>query len=146
MRQIKINYGIMFVHGGIMNSNLKKYKIKEKETLNQKVYQSIKNMIFDGELQGGDKLNEVDIANALGVSATPVRETFRMLSMEGLVEIIPYKGVFVRKYTLEEIKSVYECRRALENLAIELAIDKLDESKLLDFLDTINEEKAQKPS
>lgn len=129
-----------------MKINLKKYKIKEKETLNQKVYQSIKNMIFDGELQGGDKLNEVDIANALGVSATPVRETFRMLSMEGLVEIIPYKGVFVRKYTLDEIKSVYECRRALENLAIELAIDKLEESKLLEFLDAISEESAQRPS
>lgn len=140
---MKINYGIIIIHGGIMENNLKKYRIKEKKTLNQKVYQSIKNMIFDGELQGGDKLNEVDIANALGVSATPVRETFRMLSTEGLVEIIPYKGVFVREYTPEEIKSVYECRRALENLALELAIDKLEKSKLLEFLETINEENAQ---
>ena len=129
-----------------MNEKLNKYKIKEKETLNQKVYQSIKNMIIDGELKGGDKLNEVDIANILGVSSTPVRETFRMLSMEGLVEIIPYKGVFVREYTLDEIKSVYECRRALENLALELAIDKLEESKLLELLEIINEENAQKIS
>ena len=87
-----------------MDSNLDKYKIKERETLNQKVYNSIKNMIIDGEIKGGDKLNEVDIAELLGVSATPVRETFRMLAMEGLVEIIPYKGVIVREYTIEEIE------------------------------------------
>ena len=126
-----------------MVTNLKKYKIKEKETLNQKVYNAIKAMIIDGDLKGGDKLNEVDIAEILGVSATPVRETFRMLSMEGLVEIIPYKGVFVKEYTIEEIKSVYECRRVLENLAIELAIDKLEESKLLKLLEKIDEEHAQ---
>ena len=126
-----------------MDSNLDKYKIKERETLNQKVYNSIKNMIIDGEIKGGDKLNEVDIAELLGVSATPVRETFRMLAMEGLVEIIPYKGVIVREYTIEEIEAVYQCRKALENLAIELSIEKLDKEYLLELLKTINETSAQ---
>ena len=51
MIQMKINYGIIIIHGEIMENNLKKYRIKEKKTLNQKVYQSIKNMIFDGEPQ-----------------------------------------------------------------------------------------------
>lgn len=113
-----------------MNNILRKYRIKEKQTLNQKVYNIIKEMIIKGELKAGDKLNEVEIAEQLGVSATPVRETYRMLATEGLVEVIPYRGVFVREYTMEEIKEVYECRKALENLAIELAIEKLDKQKL----------------
>lgn len=112
-------------------TKIEKYKIKNRETLNQKVYNIVKLMIIDGEFKQGEKLNETDLAERIGVSATPVRETFRTLASEGLVEIVPYKGVFVREYTLKEIKEVYECRKALENLAIELAIDKLDEEKLI---------------
>lgn len=117
-----------------MNKLLGKYRIKEKQTLNQKVYNIIKEMIIKGDLKAGDKLNEVEIAEHLGVSATPVRETYRMLATEGLLEVIPYRGVFVREYTIEEIKEVYQCRKALENLAIELSYEKLDKQKLEQLL------------
>lgn len=115
-------------------TRFEKYKINSRETLNQKVYKIIKDLIIKNELKANEKLNEVVVAESLGVSATPVRETFRLLAAEGLVEIIPYKGVFVKEYTLEEIKDVYECRTALENLAIELSINKLEKEELYEML------------
>lgn len=114
-----------------------KYKIKNKETLNQKVYKIIKEMIMDGELKTGSKLNEEDIAKLIGVSATPVRETFRTLEMEGLVEIIPYRGVFLKKYSIEEIEEAYKCREVLECLAIELSINNLNKKDLEKLLEEI---------
>lgn len=106
------------------------YKIEKKKTLNYKVYEILKEMIINGDLKPDTKLNEVQIGRELGVSATPVREAFRLLSAEGLVEVIPYKGVYVKEYTLNDIREVYQCRESLEVMAIELAIDNIDENEI----------------
>lgn len=112
---------------------LKFSKVKRK-TLNQIIYETLKASILNGELKSGSKLNEEKVAEQLNVSGTPVREAFRMLSIEGLVEIIPWKGVFVKEFSDDEVKEVYQCREALEVLAVKLAIDKINEEdiKLLD--------------
>lgn len=99
-----------------------KYKINNKKTLNQQVYESLKKMLLDDVFEDGQKLNELDIANLLDVSATPVREAFRRLGAEGFLEIIPYKGVYVKVFSEKEIIEVYECRKSLEKLALELAM------------------------
>jgi len=77
--------------------------------------------IVSGELAVGTKLNEVDIANALGVSRGPVREAFRALDQAGLVRVEKNRGVFVRQLSLEEASEVYEVRAALEGLIGRLA-------------------------
>jgi len=66
----------------------------------------------------------------MGVSPTPVREAFRRLSAEGLVEIVPWKGVVIQSYSEKEIKETYQCRIALEMLAVELAIGKVGDSDI----------------
>lgn len=110
----------------------KELKIKEigRQTLNQQVYETLKLSILNGDLAPETKLNEVHVAEQLNVSATPVRESFRMLASEGLVEIIPYKGVIVKKFSQDEVLEVYQCREALEVLAVELAIDKINEQDI----------------
>lgn len=108
----------------------KDYKIEKKKTLNYKVYEILKKMIINGELAPDTKLNEVQIGKELGVSATPVREALRLLSSEGLVEVVPYKGVFVKQYTLNDIKEVYQCRETLEVMAIELAIVHIEPNEI----------------
>lgn len=118
----------------INNLNLKKVGRK---TLNQKVYESLKLSILNGDLPPETKLNEVHVAEQLNVSATPVREAFRMLASEGLVEIIPWKGVIVKKFSTDEVLEVYQCREALEVLAVELAIDKIDKESLKELDDYI---------
>ncbi|NLY21189.1 MAG: GntR family transcriptional regulator [Tissierellia bacterium] len=83
-------------------------------------------MILSNYFKDEIKLNEVQIAEMLDVSPTPVREAFRMLSSDGLVEIIPWKGVFIKKYTIEDLTELYQCREALEVLAVQLSIQKID--------------------
>ena len=77
--------------------------------------------IISGEIAAGSKLNEVDVAGALGVSRGPVREAFRALSQAGLVRVEKNRGVFVRQVSLDEANEYYEVRAALEGLIGRLA-------------------------
>ena len=86
--------------------------------------------IVSGELAVGTKLNEVDIANALGVSRGPVREAFRALDQARLVRVEKNRGVFVRQLSLEEASEVYEVRAALEGLIGRLAAQRIDADEL----------------
>lgn len=108
-------------------------KTVRRQTLNQKVYEALKLSILDGDLPPETKLNEVQVAEQLNVSPTPVREAFRMLASEGLVEIIPWKGVIVKNFSQDEVLEVYQCREALEVLAVQLAVDKINEEDLLEL-------------
>lgn len=83
--------------------------------------QELERRIVSGEFEAGAKLNEVDVANALGVSRGPVREAFRALSQAGLVRVEKNRGVFVRQIMLEEADEFYEVRAALEGLIGRLA-------------------------
>lgn len=96
-----------------------------RQTLNQRVYESLKLLILNGEIAPGTKLNETQVAEQMNTSTTPVREAFRMLSSEGFVKIEPWKGVVVQEYNTDEVLNVFQCREALELLAIELTIEKL---------------------
>ncbi|MBC7077623.1 MAG: GntR family transcriptional regulator, partial [Synergistales bacterium] len=87
--------------------------------LRQIVYQKIRDAIVTGLIKPGEKLSEVELADKLAVSRTPVREAIRQLTQSGLVELIPRKGAYVRKLTAEDISDFYDVRLALELLAIE---------------------------
>ena len=83
--------------------------------------QELERRILSGEIAAGTKLNEVDVASALGVSRGPVREAFRALGQAGLVRVEKNRGVFVRQVSLEEANEFYEVRAALEGLIGKLA-------------------------
>ena len=83
--------------------------------------QELERRIISGEIAAGTKLNEVDVAAALGVSRGPVREAFSALSQAGLVRVEKNRGVFVRQVSLEEANEFYEVRAALEGLIGKLA-------------------------
>ena len=104
-----------------------KIKTIKRKTLNQQVYESIKESILNGDLPPGVKLFEVQMAKRLGVSATPVREAFRMLASEGLVRIDPWKGAVVQQYSGQETLEATQCRCALESLALRLAYERMGE-------------------
>ena len=73
--------------------------------------------ILKGELQPGDRLLELRLAEELGTSQAPVREALRELQSLGFVEYEPYKGTRVRRVTEEEIAEIFPVRIALEELA-----------------------------
>jgi DNA-binding GntR family transcriptional regulator len=100
----------------------------ESKTLRTEVRQMIRNAIVTGKLQPGVHLKENEISEQMGVSRSPVREAFRQLEQEGLIESIPNRGVFVKKFSSKEIEEIFTLRAVLENLAFELVIqgDKMD--------------------
>lgn len=114
-------------------------KSVKRQTLYHKVYESLKMSILNYDLPPGTKLNEVQLAEQLNVSATPVREAFKMLASEGLVKITPWKGVEVQQFSDTEIIDTFQCREALEILAIELTFERLkydsDKEGIIKILD-----------
>ncbi len=101
-----------------------------RKPLSQRVYESLKLSIINGELQPGQRLTETEIARQLDVSTTPVREALRRLAAEAFVEILPWRGVVVQGYSAKDLLDAYQCREALEGLACRLAAANMDSSGL----------------
>ena len=89
------------------------------------VFNTLRQAILRGELQPGERLLEIHLADKLGVSRTPIREAIRKLELEGLVLMIPRKGAVVAEITEKSLRDVLEVRRALEELAMKLACEKI---------------------
>lgn len=98
--------------------------------VNQQVYNHLHSLIVTRQLAPGTRLDEQALAAEMGVSRTPVREAVGRLVEKGLVEYRPYQGSFVRTLSPQEVSDIYQVRRALEELAIRLTIDKLTPEKL----------------
>jgi DNA-binding GntR family transcriptional regulator len=94
-------------------------------TISDQVRETLRRAIVTGRLAGGTRLGLAEIAEALGVSTTPVREALRVLSSEGFVQLDAYRGALVRSPDRSEIEEVVRLRRALEPLAMEEAIPSL---------------------
>ncbi|MBQ8857747.1 MAG: GntR family transcriptional regulator [Lachnospiraceae bacterium] len=95
------------------------------------VFQTLRQAILKGELQPGERLMEIKLAERLGVSRTPIREAIRKLELEGLVVMIPRKGAAVANITEKDTKDVLEVRRTLEMFAVEVACDRITPEQLV---------------
>ena len=95
--------------------------------LKQRIYDELVRMIVSGEVGLGDQLDELSIAERLGVSRTPLREAIGQLVRDGLLEYRPYKGCSVRSFTPKEIDDLYAVRKAMESLGVRLAVARLKE-------------------
>ena len=98
-----------------------------------KAYKFLRDQIAKGILRPGEKINERDVAEVTKVSRTPVREALRNLEGEGFLTNIPNKGVFVKRYSVEELDALYRMRIRLEGLAVEMAIPKLSKKDINDL-------------
>lgn len=94
------------------------------------VFQTLRQAILKGELQPGERLMEMKLAERLGVSRTPIREAIRKLELEGLVVMVPRKGAAVANITEKDTKDVLEVRRTLEMFAVEVACDGITPEQL----------------
>lgn len=91
------------------------------------VFNTLRQAILRGELKPGERLMEIQLANKLGVSRTPIREAIRKLELEGLVLMVPRKGAEVAEITEKSLRDVLEVRKALEELSVQLACDRITE-------------------
>ena len=98
------------------------------------VFQTLRQAILKGELKPGERLMEIQLAQKLGVSRTPVREALRKLELEGLVIMIPRRGAIVADITIQDLNDVLEVRIVLENMAIEKACARMTEEDIEKYL------------
>jgi DNA-binding GntR family transcriptional regulator len=98
--------------------------------LRELVFESLREAIIGGQLRPGERMMEIQLAEEMGVSRTPVREAIRKLELEGLVVMIPRKGAYVAGLSLKDIADVFEIRRAVEGLAAELATERITDEEL----------------
>lgn len=87
------------------------------------VLEHLRSGVMQGRYAPGQRLIEADLTRELGVSRGPLREAFRRLSAEGVVEIVPHRGALVRRLTLQEMKELFQIRVGLETLAAQLAAE-----------------------
>lgn len=107
-----------------------KVTMNEYLPLRDVVFNTLRQAILKGELEPGERLMEIQLAERLGVSRTPIREAIRKLELEGLVLMIPRKGAEVANISETSLREVLEVRRSLEELAIELACQRISEESI----------------
>ena len=108
-------------------------KFNEYMPLRDLVFTTLRQAILKGELEPGERLMEIQLADKMGVSRTPIREAIRKLEKEGLVIMIPRRGAEVAGISKKMLKDVLEVRLTLEELAFKLAIEH-DDGTLTDRL------------
>lgn len=99
-------------------------------SLRVKVFRQIRQDILSGKYNRGEELTEAGLGTALGVSRTPVREALRQLELEGLVELVPNKGAYVKGISAQDIRDIYEIRSRLEGLCARWAAKNITQEQL----------------
>lgn len=105
-------------------------KLDGYKPLRDVVFETMRDAIITQVLKPGERLMEIQLADEMGVSRTPVREAIRKLELEGLVVMVPRKGAYVAGVSMKDIHEVYEVRSALEMLAVTLAAERITEEEL----------------
>ena len=114
-------------------------KIEDYLPLRDVVFNTLRDAIINGDIEPGERLIEISLADTLGVSRTPVREAIRELETEGLVVMTPRKGAEVAKISNKDLTDVLEVRRVLEVLAVELACEKITPEQLARLEENLND-------
>ena len=109
---------------------------QKRATLTDQALKEIRDAIRSGKLKPGERLVEMQLAKEMQISRFPIREALRYLEKEGLVETKPFKGSQVAQFTEKDMEELYSLRSSLEELAVRILIENLDEKKIKE-LETI---------
>ena len=114
-----------------------KMDVSEYLPLRDVVFNTLRQAILKGEMEPGERLMEIQLAQKLGVSRTPVREAFRQLELEGLIQIIPNKGAYVTGIKVKDIQDIYMIRSKLEGLCARWACENITKEQLEEMEEVI---------
>jgi DNA-binding GntR family transcriptional regulator len=109
-----------------MNEHLLESSVARGGTVDR-VLQALRSGILGGRYVPGQRLIEADLTRDFNVSRGPLREAFRRLSAEGLLQIVPNRGALVRQFSYREIVEIFQIRSAVEPLAARLAALAIDQ-------------------
>jgi DNA-binding GntR family transcriptional regulator len=116
-----------------------------RSTLRGQLVSRVVSSIFSGEVHGGDRLIEEELAARLGVSRTPVREALGELASIGLIDLRPNHGAVVRQFGAAQLREIYHVRRILEVEAARMAADHIDPPILEEIRDQTLHLMTQQP-
>lgn len=103
---------------------------KVKENTREYVYRTLKDKIMCLEFLPGESISEIELAEQLGVSRTPIREVMVKLAAENLVEVYPQRGTFISKIDLDAVNEGYAVRKLIEKDVLSIAINNMTEEYL----------------
>jgi DNA-binding GntR family transcriptional regulator len=115
-----------------------KQEVTDKYSLRGRVFHKLREDILSGKYQEHEELREVAIGEELGVSRTPVREAFRQLELEGLIQIVPNKGAYVTGITEKDVKDIYMIRSLLEGLCARWATHNISKEQLAEMEENVS--------
>lgn len=104
--------------------------VLSRDSLGAQVARWLRDRIVTGELEPGERVNEVTLATQLEVSRGPIREALQQLASEGLVELRPKRGAYVRTFDRDQLVNLYAVRIVLEMLAARLAAARRTDTQL----------------
>lgn len=120
-----------------MSGGKLKDEVTDKYSLRGRVFHRIREDILSGKYKEHEELKEVAIGEELGVSRTPVREAFRQLELEGLIQMIPNKGAYVTGITTQDVRDIYMIRSYMEGLCARWAAEKISKEQLAEMEENI---------
>ncbi|MBR6472278.1 MAG: GntR family transcriptional regulator [Firmicutes bacterium] len=103
---------------------------KNENTLTNEIADIVRERILKGEYEIGEKIKESSIATELSVSRTPIREAFKMLEEEGLLDYLPNRGCYAKGFTKRDVSDIYAVREALEELAMTWACERITDEEI----------------
>jgi DNA-binding GntR family transcriptional regulator len=105
----------------------------ENITLSQQIAQTIAIQISEGTLKPGDRLLEIELTEQFGTSRAPIREALFILEKDGIVERMPRRGVFVKKYTKKELIDLYDIYYHLQEIALHKVMNSATENQIVNL-------------
>lgn len=114
-----------------------KQEVTDKFSLRGRVFHKLRDDILSGKYEEHEELKEVAISEEMGVSRTPVREAFRQLELEGLIQIIPNKGAYVTGITEKDVRDIYMIRSLMEGLCARWATEHITEEQMEEMEENI---------
>ncbi|MDO4976214.1 MAG: GntR family transcriptional regulator [Eubacteriales bacterium] len=103
-----------------------------------RAFEQIQEWIINGTLQPGEKLNDKELATAIGISRTPIREALQMLAMQGFITMKPGVSTYVNTAKKEDLSLLLPPSAALQSLAVEIVVPKIT-IQHIDHLEALNE-------
>jgi len=107
-----------------------KISIDNHMTLREKIVETIRGAIVNGQLPAGTRVAEPDLAERFGISRTPIREAFRQLESEGFITVVPRKGAVVASFSSKDVSDFYDLKALLEGYAARCAVKTLTDKEI----------------
>ncbi|MED0980415.1 GntR family transcriptional regulator [Bacillus paramycoides] len=127
------------------------YKKPGRVSAKSLVLNQLQDWIIEGVLQPDEKINDVELAEALGVSRTPVREALQILELSGLVEMVPGQKTKIASIKLDDVSIIYETMAGLHSIIGKQALQRITETDIqqlsfinADFQQSINEKNSKR--